>query len=128
MRVTVEWYNEDRRTLRYTFAAGWQWNEYYDALQQGRAMMRSTEYVVCIINDLHQLERLPDDFMERTIAIAETRPVNTGLVSFVNARPYFQHYYQAFIAHWPDGSEKYILVDDIEDAVKQIQVWLEDNS
>ncbi len=59
MNVTMEWENEARTVLRYTFSGDWDWNDFYAILvdhDQETALDR-----LCVVIDLRKTTRIPTD-------------------------------------------------------------------
>jgi hypothetical protein len=49
MKITVTWDGLDQNLLRFCFSADWTWDDYYNSLMQGMAMMASVVHTVDLL-------------------------------------------------------------------------------
>lgn len=125
MAVSVHWYDETRRILRYTFGGVWTWEEYFTALARGRSLMKAAGHTICTINDFQQTEYLPADFIERAGDVSRTRPLNFGISVYISQSPFFADIYAVLCSIYPETSVRYPLVATEDEALEKIAAWFE---
>lgn len=52
MPITVDWDNQEKNTICYTYVGRWTWDEYYVVLEHSRGLWKSVNQVVDVIVDL----------------------------------------------------------------------------
>jgi hypothetical protein len=88
MNITVEWHNVERTILLYTFAAAWEWEEYYSAIEQGLWLLDSVQHPVHVICNFEQTDLLPPKALShfgRGLQVLVATPANLGWVVIVGA-------------------------------------------
>jgi hypothetical protein len=86
--IQVEWDNDDKRTIRYTFTQGWQWNELGDAFMAADELVSSVDYKVDVIMDFSPSSMLvPGNAISQSQrAFANPRNKNLRLTVLVGNR------------------------------------------
>lgn len=121
--ITLDWDNEEKTILRYTFQGNWNWDDYLQWLSVGRNMMKSVKHEVCIINDMRLMKQLPANFVNTASGIIISRPSNTGLVVFLTTNTFFQVTYRILGRILEEIPTQYILASTEEEAYKKIEAW-----
>ena len=128
MSVIVTWDNDEKTILRYQFGGKWTWDEYLEALQDGRTMMANVSHYVCILNDMHETAFLPPNFVTLARNVIGSRPDNTGLAIFYTSSQFFKAMYRVLESLLPDVPTNYIISTTEADAYHRLNTWLEENS
>jgi hypothetical protein len=126
MPVQVRWYNEDERILYYDFQGAWTWDEYFNALAEGRALMRSVDHRVCLLNDMRHATHIPSGFMSKAQTVVGSRPDNTGRVVFIATQTFFLNLLDTVRRVLPDFGANYYYEDTEEHALAHLQRWMDE--
>lgn len=124
MSVTVQWDNDDKTILRYTFEGDWTWEEYFIELTQGREMMASVSHDVCVFNDMQHITRFPINFVSRAKGVITSRPDNTGLAIFLTTDRFFKILYNILGQIIPNVPTDYLMVATEEEGYNRLYGWL----
>jgi hypothetical protein len=127
MPVQVRWYNEEKRILYYDFQGMWTWDEYFNALAEGRGLMRAVEHQVCVLNDMRTAGHIPGGFMSRAQTVIGSRPDNTGRAVFITTQTFFLNLLDTIRRVLPDFGANYYYEDTEEHAVEHLMRWLNEN-
>ncbi|MBI1258779.1 MAG: hypothetical protein GC204_15020 [Chloroflexi bacterium] len=65
MSVHIEWDNEARTTILWSFVGRWTWGEFDDALKTMNAMLDLITHPIDLICDVRQMSILPPDMVSR---------------------------------------------------------------
>ncbi len=65
MSVHIEWANEDRTAILWSFVGRWTWGEFDDSLKIMSGLLNSVDYPVDTIGDVRQMSILPPDIVSR---------------------------------------------------------------
>ena len=128
MPVQVRWYNEDKRILYYDFQGEWTWDEYFTALAEGRAIMRSVEYDICLLNDMRHASHIPNGFMSKAQTVVGSRPDNTGRVVFIATQTFFLNLLDTVRRVLPAFGANYYYEESEERALAHLQRWMNEHT
>jgi hypothetical protein len=59
MPIQVEWDNDEKRIIRWTFAERWTGQEFRDTIQKSNELMNAQDHTVSYIIDFSQAEGVP---------------------------------------------------------------------
>jgi hypothetical protein len=124
MPVEVRWYDQEKHILYYDFQHAWTWDEYFNALAEGRTMMRSVDHVVCILNDMRRATHVPSGFMSKAQTVIGSRPDNTGRVVFITTQTFFLNLLDTVRRVLPDFGANYYYEDTEEHALEHLRTWM----
>ena len=123
MPIKVAWDNQQPLTLRYTYEGAWTWDEYSPCLNQGRDLMATTDEMVCIINDMRAVTKIPPNFISKAHNVIGSRPANTGLALFLTEDKSFQVLYTLLCRLMPSVDANYILTINEAQAYRRLEKW-----
>jgi hypothetical protein len=81
MSITVEWDNDAKTVIRFTYVGQWDLKQFYDTTEQSNALMASVDHKVDVILDVRKSSLIPKNFVStmRTIRF-KTHPHTGSLV------------------------------------------------
>lgn len=126
--IHVDWDNDQKTILKYTFIRQLKWEDYYQALRKGREMMATVTHHVCILNDMRQLEYFPPNFVSTARSVIADRPSNTGLAIFLTSSNFFKILHKVLAQVIPNVPTDYILVASEGEAYKRLNTWIKENN
>lgn len=74
MSISVTWDNEEKTIVRFIYKGKWTWDEFYNSIQQGNAMMQTVPYPVVSIVDMTATRYIPPNafsHMKRVIEMSQ---------------------------------------------------------
>lgn len=128
MPVHLKWWDNTETILHYQFIDPWDWNEYDTVLRQGRALMRTKNHYVGILNDMMATQKLPTSLLSKARGYISTKPKNTGWVIFATQNKFVVMMFQMFMRVYPKLAENYHIRATLDEAVSDIQAWLAENT
>lgn len=116
MSIKLAWEQANHSTLRIWYDEEWAWNEFYEAIEEAKAMAEFADRPVTILHDLRGAHHLPEHpaLHYRNWAI-EMEPYSYVNI-IISDNPILHSMFEAFkhvAGHWGDG---YIFVDNIDEA------------
>lgn len=123
MTVHVRWYDDTHRILSYEYRGDIVWDDYLNALSQGRVMMQSVPHHVCVLNSMLPSTHLPDGFVAKVRTIIETEPDNCGCVVFVHPPLGFMQMMDKMQRVIPRFEEYCFYADTEDEALTLIYDW-----
>lgn len=96
MSVQVEWDNEARTIILWTFVGRWTWGEYDEAREQAIAMIQTGDQPVDFLYDVRQMSIIPADLITRFKARYLDRPKSARLYLVVGTDEYLQILWNTF--------------------------------
>jgi hypothetical protein len=96
MSVHVEWDNEERTTLLWSFVGRWTWGEFDDAIKTMTDMLDKVDHPVDAIGDVRQMSILPPDLVSRFKASYLTKNEKVRFLLFVGMEPDLQLFWNTF--------------------------------
>ncbi len=128
MPVHLKWWDDTETILHYQFTDSWDWNEYDTTLRQGRALMKTKNHYVGILNDMAHTSKLPTSLLSKARGYISTKPKNTGLVVYATENRFIVMMFQMFAKVYPKLAEHYVIAQNNEVAVQLIMTWLIENT
>lgn len=128
MAVQVRWYDDNKQILYYSFEGEWTWDEYFNALAEGRSIMRSVDYQVCLLNDMRQAAHIPNGFMSKVQTVVGSRPDNTGRVVFIATQTFFLNLLDTVRRVIPAFGANYYYEETEELALAHLQRWMREHT
>ncbi len=75
MSINVTWDNAEHTVVRWEFDGVWEWEEFFDAFAQSKALVQSSsDRSVAVICDMRRSPRLPERFLTHYRAYTGTNP------------------------------------------------------
>ena len=96
MSVHVQWDNEDRTIILWSFVGRWTWGEYEDALAATASMLDTVDHQVDYIYDVRLMSILPPDVVTRFKAKYLKLPEKTGRFVAVGVDDYLRLVWNTF--------------------------------
>lgn len=127
MPVHLKWWDNTETILHYQFVDPWDWNEYDTSLRQGRALMKTKNHYVGILNDMAQTSKLPTSLLSKARGYISTKPMNTGLVVYATESRFIVMMFQMFAKVYPKLAENYVIAPNAKTAIELIRDWLTEN-
>lgn len=127
MPVEVSWYDDEEDILHYRFSDLWLWDEYADAVQHGRVLMRGKPHYVGILNDMRAVHQPPAMLIAKAKYYIDSRPANTGIAIFVTSSLSMRSLYDILTDVYPHIAVDYLLDNDFERTIRRMKDWLADN-
>lgn len=119
MGIYVEWDNEDRTVLRYTYEDFWSWDEFYSASAQARSMLETARHEVNTIVDMRSSTVMPRGMLAQARrALDQACHSNQGLIIGVGVNRFLETMYEFARQAHPDILEQIniVLAPTMEDA------------
>jgi hypothetical protein len=128
MPVHVRWYDAENHILYYNFQGDWTWDEYFTALAEGRALMRSVDHNVCLLNDMRQATHIPSGFMSKAQTVVGSRPDNTGRVVFIATQTFYLNLLDTVRRVLPAFGANYFYEETEEQALAHLERWMREHT
>src|SRR5689334_16940942 len=74
MPIKVQWDNEDKRVMRYTFEGRWTWDEYHAAIAEAFQLVKDLPYMVNILLDFTNSNLIPSNALSHFTSSMKTPP------------------------------------------------------
>ena len=107
MGVTVDWYDEDKRTIYYEFTGKWTWDEFEPAYTRTIELMDSVDYKTDFILNMLNIEHIPSGAIQRIKKAAEYNHPNMGLAVYVGLHPMMKPIGKIFLKLYPKAAIYY---------------------
>ncbi len=85
MSIAVEWDDEERTILHYTFESPWTWEEYHAAIARAWEMAAEVDHPTDTITDMRNSRLLPDNVFRHVRQSMVEIPESTRTVVIVGA-------------------------------------------
>ncbi len=123
--IRVDWADENKNILLFTFVSEWTWQEFNAAGSLSMEMMGTVNHPVIQILDMRQAQALPKNVLSNGRKAIDRKPhPNLEKVIVVGINGYFNAIYRAFEkmlpASWID-KWNLAFVDTLVEAVEQAQ-------
>jgi hypothetical protein len=96
MSIQVEWDNEAKTIVLWTFDGRWTWGEYDEALDQALKLLSSVKHPVDFLYDVRHMSIIPADVITRFKAKYLAIPKDARLFLVVGVDPYLQLLWDTF--------------------------------
>lgn len=96
MSVHVQWDNEDRTIILWSFVGRWTWGEYEDALAAAVTMLDTVDHKVDYVYDVRLMSILPPDVVTRFKTKYLKQPEKTGRFIAVGVDDYLRLVWNTF--------------------------------
>jgi hypothetical protein len=104
MPVKVEWDNEEKSVIRFTYTGNWTWDEFYIHVKEANEMMDSVDKTCVSIVDMSKGSRLPANasIHIRNIIRQSMSHNNSGITVFIKAETIVKMIIDALRMNYPD--------------------------
>jgi hypothetical protein len=87
MSIAVEWENDAKTILRFTYEGRWSWEDFYAKIGEGNEMIATVSHPVVSLVDMRKSSHIPPDAIEhiRRIIDISAQEQNTNVSVFVGA-------------------------------------------
>ena len=116
MGIVVTWDNHQKTILRLELTTPWTWTEYDEATDQLEALLNSVDYRVDVIFDGQYSTSPPGDGYPHYRRIAESLPLNTGLILVAGVTNEAKAAANYFMPMFPELGARLAFVDSVEEA------------
>ncbi len=116
MSITVEWDNDEKTIIRYTYTNRWTWDEFYAAQAQQNRMQETVSRRVNVLVDARNIQTLPDDFLTHLKRVMTERHPQTGLTVIVSSSGFLRSLFNLASRLFPSGTADTRFVSSEEDA------------
>ena len=96
MSVHIEWDNEERTTILWSFLGRWTWGEFDDTVKTMTAMADSAAHSVDLIIDVGQMSILPADIVTHVKLKYLEKSKNIGRMIAVGVDSHLQLFWNTF--------------------------------
>ncbi len=91
MSINVTWDNTEHTIVRWEFNGAWDWDEFYDAFAQSKALVQSSsDPSVAVICDLRRSAGLPEQFMAHYPHVHRDKSDNRGMIVVVGSSSFIK--------------------------------------
>jgi hypothetical protein len=117
MSIVVSWDNPEKTAIVYTITGRWTWDEFYEALQQERAMLEAEagERVNFIVN-MEQGRMLPDNALSHFARMPKSSHRKAGMMVLVGAGGFVQALMNILGRYPGTAAQKIVAVPNMEAA------------
>lgn len=117
MSIKVEWDNEEKTTIRFTYLGHWTLPEFYTTVDQSNAMMAEVDRKVNVIIDVRKSSFLPSNFISVMRTMPSKASSNTGNIVMVGANSFIRAFANTISRLFAVAPQrKVILVDTLDSA------------
>lgn len=104
MPIKVEWDNEEKTIVRFTYTGKWTWDEFYVHVKEANDLMDTVERVCVSIVDMSKSNHLPlgAAVHVRNIIRQSMSHNNSGITVFINADTIVKMIIDALRQNYPD--------------------------
>ena len=90
MGIIVTWDNDAQTVLRYTYSGEWTWDEFYEVVGKGNAMIETVSHPVVSLVDMHDTDHIPTNAITniRRIVDLSAQTRNTNISVFVGTNQF----------------------------------------
>jgi hypothetical protein len=96
MSVHVEWDDEERTRILWSFVGRWTWGEFDDALKTVKAMVDSVDHAIDMLCDVSQMSILPPDMISRFKSNYLKKSEKIRLILFIGMDTDLQLFWNTF--------------------------------
>ncbi len=114
MNVTMNWENEAKTVLRYTFAGDWNWDDFYGVLVDHGQETALDQ--LCVVIDLRQTTRIPTDAILHLLPAANRAKEIGGRVIVIATSSAAVTMFRMFVTIYHAVGGKFQLVTSDEEA------------
>lgn len=126
MGVTVDWYNEAKTILCYTFTGKWEWEEFYIRWEWVKQAMASVDHKVSMMTDMRDSRYIPANSMLHLRAVAQRTNSNySGMSVYVGTGTLGPSVSAVLFKLHPALRDKYqvFFVSTLEEAERLLDDW-----
>lgn len=120
MPVTVEWDNDEKTVIRYTFTDKWDWGDFWDSARESTRLSQTVTHTVDVIGDLTGTHIIPARGLQHLRTVTRIRPANRGVVYFYGANRFVYQMIDSMLRMAPNMTSDYNMVATAEDAYAAI--------
>lgn len=116
MNIKLAWEDTEHNTIRVWYAAGWTWDDFYEAMNEAKVMAEFAERPVTFIHDTRDTHHVPEHPALHYRNWAIEMQHYSYVTIMVSKDPKFQVMFETFkrfAGHWGDG---YLFVNDMKEA------------
>ena len=123
MSIHVDWDNEEKTILRWTYSPDWTWEEAYLARDYERKLMENIPYIVDSIGDLTQTKNVPSGALTKIVNVMTKRHERIGTSVLVGSNRFVQMIYNMVRKVHPGPLERarLYMVPTFEEAYAMIE-------
>jgi hypothetical protein len=116
MPIEVNWDNDEKTTVRYTFSGHWTWDELHASLTHERALRQTVDHTVHTIADLLDSTSVPTDAIVQLKGTFDYLPANVGLIVVVSRDSFLITMYQIFAKVFRKYTKRLLVVASLAEA------------
>jgi len=116
MSVHVEWDNEERTRILWSFVGRWTWGEFDEAVKVVIGMVANVEHPVDLLIDVRQMSILPPDIVKHVKTRYLSKPKKMGRLIAVGVDNNLQLFWNIFTDLPYAQSLKLIYFETLEEA------------
>lgn len=91
MNIDVQWDNDAKTIIRYVYRNGWNWNDYFSAINGAAELLDTVKHPVDIVMDFRNANMLPQGAISQMQrAFSHTRHPNIRLTVLVGANSFIR--------------------------------------
>jgi hypothetical protein len=123
MSVNVEWDDSEQRILRYTYEAGWTWEEYAAAVAEATRLVVKVDGQIDVIGDFSKSTLLPERALSNFRKSLATSPdtVPFKMVVLIIRNEFIARMLDTFSRMYPSARGKIRSAPSLEDARRIIR-------
>lgn len=123
MSIHVDWDNEEKTILRWTYSPGWTWEEAYQARDYEKTLMETVPHIVDSIGDLTQTSNIPAGALTKIVNVMTKRHERIGISMLVGSNRFVQLIYDMVrkVHAGPLERARLYLVPTFEEAYAMIE-------
>ncbi len=119
--IEINWDNDDKTVMRYTYQGQWTWQEFYGVMEQSHQMMDTVDHPVDILVDMRASAQIPQGAVTQFRRIANVRHPNTGTIVAVTEARVARMLYDIFATVFRPIASRYHIVQTIDEAYAAIE-------
>ncbi len=123
MGITVFWDDDARTIIRHIYQGGWDWSDFYKALQEANAMMDGVNYKVGLIIDVQGSGLVPSGAISQIGGLRGQAHRNSGMAVLVGSNMLVRLLYDIFEKAYRGTDANFVMVSTLDEARQVIGKW-----
>jgi hypothetical protein len=102
MPINVRWNNDDKTVLSFIYEGKWELNDFYQALQNGNALLDEVTHSVALVMDVQGSRMIPNGFMGALSNISKKLHPNSGVLIMVGVNAFARAFIATYRKIYPE--------------------------
>lgn len=122
-KIELRWHDEEKRILRYTFPAFWEWEDFADVKRRADALLDESPYPVVLVMDTRPTQRVPLSTLAMTRHFLLARHPNGRPILILTENTLIRSLFHTLRRITGRVTEDVMLVRDEREIVTALETW-----